>query len=197
MLFRRLCGRLAMSPTLSGVAIQTLHSGRTIKFGGSDALRLGDTAPDFTAPTTHGLIRFHEWKADKWALLFSRCHNFSLLGVTELDTVAALVPELDERDTKVIGVSADPLDPRRHWESNVEGETDRPLTFPLIADPDRRIAGLYGMIHPNDRVTTARHSAVVIGPDNTLRLTMTYPASIAGNVVELLRAIDCLQLAAT
>jgi alkyl hydroperoxide reductase subunit AhpC len=177
--------------------LQTLHSGRTIKFGRTEALRLGDVAPDFTAETTHGRVRFHDWKAGKWALLFSHHRNFTFLGVTGLDAVAALVPELEERNTKVIGLSADPLDVQRQWKSDIEDETGRPVSFPMIADPDRRIAGLYGLIRPNDRVATPRHSAVVIGPDDKLRLIMTHPASIARNLVELLSELDCLQLAGT
>jgi alkyl hydroperoxide reductase subunit AhpC len=186
-----------MSRAPQVITMHTLHSGRTTRFGGTMTLRFGDVTPDFTAQTTHGPIRFHEWKADKWALLFSQPRSFSFLGVSELDTVVALVSELDDRNTKVIGLSSDRVDTRRRSTSNIEDETGRLVTFPMLDDHDQRIAELYGMIHPNGHATAAAHSAVVIGPDNRLRLTMTYPASITRNFVELLRAIDCLQLAAT
>ena len=160
------------------------------------AIRLGDDAPDFTADTTQGALSFHEWKGDSWAVLFSHPKDFTPVCTTELGAVAALKPEFDERDVKVIGLSVDPVDSHERWESDIADVTGNTVNFPMIADPDRTIADLYDMIHPNASDTTTVRSVFVIGPDNKIKLTLTYPASTGRNFDEILRVIDSLQLTA-
>ena len=160
------------------------------------AIRLGDDAPDFTADTTQGTVSFHEWKGDSWAVLFSHPKDFTPVCTTELGAVAALKPEFDERDVKVIGLSVDPVDSHERWESDIADVTGSTVNFPMIADPDRTIADLYDMIHPNASDTTTVRSVFVIGPDNKIKLTLTYPASTGRNFDEILRVIDSLQLTA-
>jgi len=160
------------------------------------AIRLGDDAPDFTAETTEGTLRFHEWKGDSWAVLFSHPKDFTPVCTTELGAVAALKPEFDKRDVKVIGLSVDPVDSHERWESDIADVTGNTVNFPMIADPDRTIADLYDMIHPNASDTTTVRSVFVIGPDNKIKLTLTYPASTGRNFDEILRVIDSLQLTA-
>jgi alkyl hydroperoxide reductase subunit AhpC len=160
------------------------------------AIRLGDEAPDFTAETTDGTVNFHEWKGDSWAVLFSHPKDFTPVCTTELGAVAALKPEFDKRNTKVIGVSVDPLDSHHAWKSDIAEVTGHELNFPLIADPDRTVANLYDMIHPNANDTATVRSVFVIGPDNKIKLTLTYPAATGRNFDELLRVIDSLQLTA-
>lgn len=159
-------------------------------------LRLGDEAPDFTAETTEGTINFHEWKGDSWAVLFSHPKDFTPVCTTELGTVAGLKPEFDKRDTKVIGLSVDPLDSHNEWKADIEDVTGNALNYPLIADDDRKVADLYDMIHPNANDTLTVRSVFVVGPDNKLKLSLTYPASTGRNFDELLRVIDSLQLTA-
>ncbi|GAA2521202.1 peroxiredoxin [Pilimelia columellifera] len=159
-------------------------------------LRLGDEAPDFTAPTTDGTISFHEWKGDSWAVLFSHPKDFTPVCTTELGRVAALKPEFDKRNVKVIGVSVDPLEDHRAWVGDIADVTGHALNFPLIADPDRQVADLYDMIHPNANDTLTVRSVFVVGPDNKVKLTLTYPASTGRNFDEILRIIDSLQLTA-
>ncbi len=160
------------------------------------AIRLGDEAPDFTADTTDGTVNFHEWKGDSWAVLFSHPKDFTPVCTTELGAVAALKPEFDKRNTKVIGVSVDPLDSHQAWKQDIADVTGHELNFPLIADPDRKVANLYDMIHPNANDTATVRSVFVIGPDNKVKLTLTYPAATGRNFDELLRVIDSLQLTA-
>ena len=160
------------------------------------AIRLGDEAPDFTAETTEGTINFHEWKGDSWAVLFSHPKDFTPVCTTELGTVARLKPEFDKRNTKVIGLSVDPLDSHKSWAGDIEDVTGSALNFPLIADDDKKVADLYDMIHPNANDTLTVRSVFVIGPDNKVKLTLTYPASTGRNFDELLRVIDSLQLTA-
>jgi alkyl hydroperoxide reductase subunit AhpC len=160
------------------------------------AVRLGDVAPDFTADTTEGRITFHEWKASGWAVLFSHPRDFTPVCTTELGTVAALKGEFAKRDTKVIGLSVDPLAEHERWKSDIRDVTGHALNFPLIADPDRSVANLYDMIHPNASDTATVRSVFIIGPDNKVKLTLTYPASTGRNFQELLRVIDSLQLTA-
>ena len=157
-------------------------------------LRLGDEAPDFTADTTEGTINFHEWKGDHWAVLFSHPKDFTPVCTTELGRVAGLKPEFDKRDVKVLGVSVDPLDSHNAWKQDIEDVTGNALNYPLIADDDRKVADLYDMIHPNANDTLTVRSVFVIGPDNKVKLTLTYPASTGRNFDELLRVIDSLQL---
>ena len=157
-------------------------------------LQLGDTAPDFDAQTTEGTLRFHDWLGASWGVLFSHPKDFTPVCTTELGEVARLKPEFDRRDVKVIGLSVDPLDDHRAWAGDIAETQGHALNFPLIADSERRIADLYGMIHPNANDTLTVRSVFVIGPDKKLKLTITYPASTGRNFEEILRAIDSLQL---
>ncbi len=160
------------------------------------AIRLGDTAPDFTAETTQGTVNFHEWKGDSWAVLFSHPKDFTPVCTTELGTVAKLKPEFDKRGVKVIGLSVDPVDSHHGWEKDIEETQGEAVNFPMIADPDRKVSDLYDMIHPNANDTHTVRSVFVIGPDNKVKLTLTYPSATGRNFDELLRVIDSLQLTA-
>ena len=160
------------------------------------AVRLGDEAPDFTASTTEGPISFHHWKGKGWAVLFSHPRDFTPVCTTELGAVSSLHSEFEKRNTKVIGLSVDALSDHERWSQDILEVTGFALNFPLIADADRRIAALYDMIHPNASDTATVRSVFVIGPDNKVKLTLTYPASTGRNFQELLRAIDSLQLTA-
>lgn len=159
-------------------------------------VRLGDTAPDFTAETTQGPVHFHEWKEGKWAILFSHPKDFTPVCTTELGAVAKLMPEFTRRNTKVIGLSVDPVESHHKWESDIEDVTGNAVNFPMIADPDRKVSDLYDMIHPNANDTQTVRSVFVIGPDNKVKLTLTYPASTGRNFDEILRIVDSLQLTA-
>jgi thioredoxin-dependent peroxiredoxin len=160
------------------------------------SVRLGDEAPNFDAETTEGPINFHTWKRGAWAVLFSHPRDFTPVCTTELGTVASLKPDFDKRSTKVIGLSVDPLADHHRWKNDIRDVTGHALNFPLIADPDRRIANLYDMLHPNASDTATVRSVFVIGADNKVKLTLTYPASTGRNFQELLRVIDSLQLTA-
>jgi alkyl hydroperoxide reductase subunit AhpC len=160
------------------------------------AIRLGDEVPNFTADTTEGKINFHEWKAGKWAVLFSHPRDFTPVCTTELGAVAKLKPEFDKRNTKVIGLSVDPLDSHARWAQDIKDVTGATLNFPLIGDPDKSVANAYDMIHPNASDTATVRSVFIIGPDNKLKLTLTYPASTGRNFYEIMRVIDSLQLTA-
>jgi alkyl hydroperoxide reductase subunit AhpC len=161
------------------------------------AVRLGDEAPDFSADTTEGRVNFHQWKAGSWAVLFSHPKDFTPVCTTELGAVARLKSEFDKRNTKVIGLSVDPLDAHQRWAGDIQDVTGAALNFPLIADPDKSIANLYDMIHPNASDTATVRSVFVIGADNKVKLMLTYPASTGRNFAELLRVIDSLQLTAS
>lgn len=161
------------------------------------ALQLGDTAPDFEAESTEGPIRFHEWMDGKWAILFSHPKDFTPVCTTELGEVARLKPEFDRRDVKVIGLSIDPVDDHRAWAGDILETQGHALNFPLLADPNRKVADLYGMIHPNADDSLTVRSVFIIGPDKKVKLSLTYPASTGRNFDEILRAIDSLQLTAT
>jgi alkyl hydroperoxide reductase subunit AhpC len=160
------------------------------------AIRLGDEAPDFSADSTDGTINFHEWKGDSWAVLFSHPKDFTPVCTTELGRVASLKPEFDKRNVKVVGLSVDGVADHEAWSQDIEDVTGSKLNFPLLADPDRKVADLYDMIHPNANDTLTVRSVFVIGPDNKVKLTLTYPASTGRNFDELLRVIDSLQLTA-
>ena len=160
------------------------------------SIRLGDEAPDFTADTTQGRIAFHEWKGRSWAILFSHPKDFTPVCTTELGAVAALKAEFDRRNTKVIGLSVDPVDSHRKWESDIADVTGHAVNFPMIADPDRTVANLYDMIHPNASDTMTVRSVFVIAPDNKVKLSLTYPASTGRSFDEVLRVLDSLQLTA-
>jgi alkyl hydroperoxide reductase subunit AhpC len=160
------------------------------------AIRLGDEAPDFSAETTEGRVHFHEWKGNNWAVLFSHPRDFTPVCTTELGTVAKLRPEFEKRGTKVIGLSVDSLTDHGRWMTDIKEVTGHAVNFPLIADADRKVANLYDMIHPNATETATVRSVFVIGADNKVKLTLTYPASTGRNFQELLRVIDSLQLTA-
>ena len=160
------------------------------------ALRLGDLAPDFTAETTAGKIDFHTWLGDSWGVLFSHPKDYTPVCTTELGRVAKLKPEFDKRNVKVIGLSVDPLGSHTGWAKDIEETQCVALNFPLIADADKKVAGLYDMIHPNANDTQTVRSVFVIGPDKKVKLMLTYPASTGRNFDELLRVIDSLQLTA-
>lgn len=159
-------------------------------------LQLGDVVPDFTAETTKGAISFHDWIGGSWAVLFSHPKNFTPVCTTELGDVARLKPEFDRRSVKVIGLSVDELAAHGDWENDIEETQGQRVNFPLIADSDRKVASLYGMIHPNASDTMTVRSVFVIGPDKKLKLSLTYPASTGRNFDEILRTIDSLQLTA-
>lgn len=159
------------------------------------AIRLGDKAPDFTAPTTHGEINFYDWKGDQWAVLFSHPADFTPVCTTELGEVARLRDEWVKRGVKVIGLSVDSQSDHERWKADIEETQGVPdLNFPLIADPDAKVAELYDMIHPNASETTTVRAVFVIGPDNTVKLTLTYPPSTGRHFDEIIRVIDSLQL---
>jgi alkyl hydroperoxide reductase subunit AhpC len=157
------------------------------------AIRLGDLAPDFTADSTAGRISFHEHLGDAWGVLFSHPKDFTPVCTTELGAVAALKPAWDARNVKVVGLSVDGLAEHHAWAGDIEDVTGHALNFPLVADPDRAVATLYDMIHPNANDTLTVRSVFVIGPDKRVKLTLTYPASTGRNFDELLRVIDSLQ----
>jgi alkyl hydroperoxide reductase subunit AhpC len=160
------------------------------------ALQLGDVAPDFTAESTAGTIKFHEWLGNSWGVLFSHPKDFTPVCTTELGEVARLKPEFDKRNVKVLGLSVDPLKDHHAWAGDIKETQGHALNFPLIADPDRKISNLYGMIHPNANDTLTVRSVFVIGPDKKVKLSITYPASTGRNFEEILRVIDSLQLTA-
>lgn len=159
-------------------------------------LRLGDTAPDFTAQTTEGQIRFHDWLGDSWGVLFSHPADFTPVCTTELGAVAKLRKEFAKRNTRVIAVSVDPIESHRTWIGDINETQSCTVDFPIIADPDRAVSNLYGMIHPNASETFTVRSVFVIGPDRKIKLMITYPASTGRNFAEILRVIDSLQLTA-
>jgi len=160
------------------------------------ALQLGDTAPDFTAETTEGTIRFHEWLGDGWGVFFSHPADFTPVCTTELGAASKLRGEFAKRSCKMIAISVDPLDSHQRWTHDINETQNCTLNFPIIADPDRHIATLYGMIHPNASETFTVRSVFIIGPDKKIKLTLTYPASTGRNFAEILRVIDSLQLTA-
>jgi alkyl hydroperoxide reductase subunit AhpC len=160
------------------------------------ALRLGDEAPNFQADTTEGPIDFYEWKGDSWAVLFSHPRDFTPVCTTELGYTAKLKAEFDKRNVKVIGLSVDSVEDHEKWAADIEETQGIAPNFPMIGDPDRKVADLYDMIHPNASDTLTVRSVFVIGPDNKIKLTITYPASTGRNFDEILRAIDSLQLTA-
>ena len=161
------------------------------------AIRLGDAAPDFTADTTEGSISFHEWKGDSWAVLFSHPKDFTPVCTTELGYTARLAEEFASRNVKVIGLSCDTVEDHIAWSQDIEDTQGISPNFPMIGDADRTVADLYDMIHPNASDTMTVRSVFVIGPDNTVKLTITYPASTGRNFDEVLRVVDSLQLTAT
>lgn len=160
------------------------------------SVQLGETAPDFTQDSTEGPIHFHEWAGDSWVVLFSHPKDYTPVCTTELGAFARLKPEFDKRNVKIIGLSVDPLDDHRGWSKDIEETQNVKLNFPLLADGDRKVANLYGMIHPQADDTLTVRSVFVIGPDKKVKLMITYPASTGRNLQEILRVIDSLQLTA-
>ena len=158
------------------------------------SLRLGDTAPDFSADTTAGPIDFHRWAGESWVVLFSHPRDFTSVCTTELGYVAKLRPEFDRRNVKAIGLSIDPVESHSGWLRDIKETQGFEPDFPIIADPQKKVAGLYGMIHPaHDEVYTVR-TVFVIDPKKKIRLTITYPQTTGRNFDEILRVIDSLQL---
>ncbi|ANH82791.1 peroxidase [Niabella ginsenosidivorans] len=160
------------------------------------SLRLGDTAPDFTAQSTEGEIHFHEYLGNSWGLLFSHPADYTPVCTTELGKTALLKSEFEKRGVKALAVSVDPLDSHIGWKNDINETQSCSVDFPILADPDRNIATLYDMIHPNASEKATVRSVFVIGPDKKIKLTLTYPASTGRNFNEILRVIDSLQLTA-
>ncbi len=160
------------------------------------SLRLGDVAPDFTAETTEGTIHFHEWLGSGWGVLFSHPADFTPVCTTELGAVAKLRGEFTKRNVKVMALSADPLESHVKWIGDINETQNTVVNYPLIADPEFKIANLYDMVHPaiTDKFTV--RSVFVIGPDKKVKLMITYPAATGRNFDEILRVIDSLQLTA-
>ncbi len=160
------------------------------------AVRLGDEAPDFSAETTAGPINFHEWLGDSWGVLFSHPADFTPVCTTELGVVANIEEEFKKRGVKIIALSVNSVDDHEGWIADINETQNAHVDFPLIADPDRKVAELYDMIHPNALDNMTVRSVFVIGPDKKVKLTLTYPASTGRNFDEILRVIDSLQLTA-
>jgi alkyl hydroperoxide reductase subunit AhpC len=160
------------------------------------SLRLGDIAPNFKANTTEGEIDFHEFLGNGWGVLFSHPADYTPVCTTELGKTALLKEEFAKRNVKVLAVSVDPLDKHFGWRNDINETQNTSVTFPIIADEGRVVAGLYDMIHPNASETFTVRSLFVIGPDKKVKLTITYPASTGRNFHEVLRVIDSLQLTA-
>jgi alkyl hydroperoxide reductase subunit AhpC len=160
------------------------------------SLRLGDLAPNFTAQTTEGVIDFYEYLGDSWGILFSHPADYTPVCTTELGKTAALQAEFLNRNTKVLAVSVDALDRHAGWVNDINETQHVTVDFPIIADPERNVATLYGMIHPNASENFTVRSLFIIGPDKKVKLTLTYPASTGRNFFEVLRVLDSLQLTA-
>jgi alkyl hydroperoxide reductase subunit AhpC len=160
------------------------------------AIRLGDEAPNFQADSTEGTIDFHEYIGNGWCVLFSHPKDFTPVCTTELGYMAKIKPEFDKRGVKIIGLSVDPVEDHVKWSKDIEETQGTAPNYPLLADPDRKVADMYDMIHPKALNTLTVRSVFVIAPDKTVKLMITYPASTGRNFDEILRAIDSLQLTA-
>ena len=160
------------------------------------SLRLGDIAPDFSADTTQGPINFHEWINNSWVLLFSHPADFTPVCTTELGKTALLAGDFAKRGVKAIAISVDDLNSHNQWVPDIEEVNNVKVNFPIIADPEKKVALLYDMIHPNASEKATVRSVFIIGPDKKIKLTLTYPASTGRNFIEILRVIDSLQLTA-
>jgi len=167
------------------------------------SLRIGDLAPDFTADTTQGRISFHEWIGNGWAILFSHPKDFTPVCTTELGYMARLKPEFEARNTKILGLSVDPVEDHKRWSKDIEETQGAPVYYPMIGDPELKVAKLYDMLpaettgeakgrSPNDNATV--RSVFLVGPDKKIKLVLTYPMSVGRNFDEVLRALDALQL---
>ncbi|CAN5178771.1 peroxiredoxin [soil metagenome] len=160
------------------------------------SLQLGDTAPDFTAETTEGKINFYDYLGDGWGILFSHPADYTPVCTTELGKTASLKKEFEKRNVKVMAVSVDPLDKHMGWRDDINETQQVTVDFPIIADEDKTVANLYGMLHPNASETATVRSLFVISPDKKIKLMIVYPASTGRNFNEVLRVIDSLQLTA-
>ena len=169
------------------------------------SLRINDTAPDFTADTTEGPIRFHDWIGDGWAVLFSHPKDFTPICTTELGVMAGMMDEFSKRNTKILGISVDPVESHQKWKADIETATGNRVTYPMIGDPKLEVAKLYDMLPagagdssegrtPADNATV--RSVFVVGPDKKIKLILTYPMTTGRNFDEILRAIDSIQLTA-
>lgn len=169
------------------------------------SLRINDIAPDFTAETTQGVIRFHDWIGDGWAVMFSHPKDFTPVCTTELGTMAGYAPEFARRNVKIIGISVDPVESHHKWKEDIKIATGHAVDYPLIADKNLEVAKLYDMLPasagsssegrtPADNQTV--RSVFVIGPDKKIKLTLSYPMTTGRNFAEILRAIDSIQLTA-
>ena len=158
------------------------------------AIQLGQIAPDFSQASTAGEINFHKWLGDSWGVLFSHPKDFTPVCTTELAEAARLKPEFDKRNVKIIGLSVDPTESHQKWESDIKETQGTAVNFPVIADQDKKVSDLYGMIHPQAEPSLTVRSVFVIDPQKKVRLTITYPPSTGRNFAEILRVIDSLQL---
>ena len=186
MLWKR--GLLSVNAPL---VLQTRHGKETIM-----AIRLGDTTPDFTAETTEGTIEFHKWLDNSWGILFSHPKDYTPVCTTELGRVANLKPEFEKRNVKMIAVSVDDLESHKGWIGDINETQNCTMNYPIIADPDRKVATMYDMIHPNALDNLTVRTVFIIGPDKKVKLQLTYPASTGRNFDEVLRVVDSLQLTA-
>jgi len=167
-------------------------------------LRIGDEAPDFTAQTTEGTLKFHDWIGDKWAVLFSHPKDFTPVCTTELGYLAKIKPEFDKRNAKIMGLSIDPVEDHKRWAKDIEETQGTAPNYPIIGDADLTVAKLYDMIHPNPSRAQPRtpadnatiRSVFVVGPDKKIKLILTYPMTTGRNFDEVLRVLDSLQLTA-
>lgn len=162
----------------------------------SMSLKLGDQAPDFSAQTTKGTINFYDWAGNSWVVFFSHPADFTPVCTTELGTVSKYRPEFEKRNVKTIAISVDPLESHHEWVKDINETQHTTLDYPIIADPDRKIAALYDLIHPNASDKNTVRSVFIIGPDKKIKLSITYPASTGRNFDEIIRVIDSLQLTA-
>ena len=160
------------------------------------SLKINDTAPDFKAKTSEGDISFHDWLGNSWGVLFSHPKDYTPVCTTELGRVASLKSEFDKRNVKVIALSVDPVDSHKGWVNDINETQSCSVNYPIIADPDKKVSEMYDMIHPNALNNLTVRSVFIIGPDKTVKLTLTYPASTGRNFDEILRVIDSLQLTA-
>jgi alkyl hydroperoxide reductase subunit AhpC len=158
------------------------------------ALRLGDTAPDFTQESSEGPINFYQWAGDSWVVLFSHPKDFTPVCTTELGYTAKLKSEFAKRNAKVIALSVDPVDSHKGWINDINETQNTTVNFPLIADADRKVSTLYDMIHPSASDSMTVRSVFLIDPKKKVRLMITYPASTGRNFDEILRVLDSLQL---
>ena len=158
------------------------------------ALQLGDTVPNFTQDSSEGTISLYDWAGNSWVVLFSHPADYTPVCTTELGTVASLKPEFDKRNVKILALSVDNAESHQGWIKDINETQNTTVNYPIIADPDRKVANLYGMIHPNSLDSLTVRTVFIIDPNKKLRLSLTYPASTGRNFDEILRVIDSLQL---